>query len=538
MYKIIIIILIATLNPLISRENPLFDRNLVPYNDGRLSIGAMGNFTHYFGEFDNNTGNSLALETKYTFPYLPELSIGARYSQGNLSYLRLYKDNFTKYFEEQFPEEYYPDAINKKVERKTDISSFEVMAYLNLFPRERLNYYAFAGFGLLRFQPQDIKEAPTTDFGTNILWEDFGDEDQFQGTMVGGIGVDYYLTRNFSIGLQSSFRYFKTDLLDAFEFTPNDEPSATDHYFDYGIKLTYYMFESTDSDGDGISNEEEIAYGTNPYKADSDGDGLSDYQEIYTYKTSPVLADSDDDGILDEEEIALNINPNNKDTDGDGLTDFEELRIYNTYAHLPDSDYDGLNDYDEILGNTNPKNRDSDGDGIADNKDDCPNAYGLPRFKGCPQTEPIVETKIIKDTLIIPMDTIYIVKEVIPATNQTQEKQILKPFGINFMKNSAEILIESELILDDIAEWIKSNNKLIEIHGHTDSDGEEQFNLMLSKERAESVKNYLVKQGIDEQRISARGFGEYHPVDTSETRKAKARNRRIEFIITDELTKR
>jgi outer membrane protein OmpA-like peptidoglycan-associated protein len=408
------------------------------------------------------------------------------------------------------------------------------MSYLNLFPRERLNYYAFAGFGIIIFQPQEISEAPQTDYGTNLLWKDFGTDDQFKATMVGGFGVDYYLTRNFSVGLQGSFRYFKTDLLDAFEFTPNGNPTASDHFFDYGLKITYYMFESTDSDGDGLSNEEEIAYGTNPYKSDSDDDQLSDYEEIYTHKTSPVLADTDGDGIFDFEELTLNINPNKADTDGDGLADFEEIRIYKTFAHLPDSDYDDISDYDEVRGNTNPLKNDTDGDGIYDGKDECPNSYGLKHFNGCPQNEPIVETRYIKDTLIIPMDTIFIVKEVSSKSNfDTISKQFIKPFGINFMKNSAEILIESELILDDIAKWVMTNEKQIEVHGHTDSDGDENFNLQLSYERALSVREYLINQGVDPKRVSARGFGEYNPIDIGESRKAKARNRRIEFVLTD-----
>jgi outer membrane protein OmpA-like peptidoglycan-associated protein/opacity protein-like surface antigen len=538
MKKLLFLILFLLVTKAISRENPLFDRNLVPYSDGRLSVSAVGNFTHYFGEFENNTGNSIALETKYTMPYLPELSFGARYSQGYLSYLRGYKDNFTSYFEQQFPSEFYPDAINNPVQRRTDISTVEVLAFLNLFPRERLNYYLFAGIGLLRFQPQDIKEAPQTPYGTNLLWSDFGDEDQFKPTIAGGIGADFYVTRNFSVGVQASYRYFKTDLLDGFQFQPNGQATANDHFFDYGIKFSYYMFESTDSDGDGISNEEEIAYGTNPYKADTDGDGLTDYEEIYIYKTSPVLADTDGDGLNDNEEITLNLNPNNPDTDGDGLTDYEEVKIYKTFAHLPDSDFDGISDYNEIRSNTNPMNRDTDGDGIPDGEDECPNAFGLELFKGCPQTEPIVETRIIKDTLIIPMDTIYIVKEYVPATKDSIYKQVLKPFGINFMKNSSEILVESEIILDDIAKWIVSQDKQVEVHGHTDTDGDSNFNLYLSEARAKSVQQYLIEQGVDPNKINARGFGSNHPIDFGESKKSKARNRRIEFVITDEITKK
>ena len=180
---------------------------------------------------------------------------------------------------------------------------------------------------------------------------------------------------------------------------------------------------------------------------------------------------------------------------------------------------------------------DTDGDGVLDKNDECPNAFGLKHFNGCPQNEPIVETRFIKDTLIIPMDTIYIVKEVSPkSANDTISKQFIKPFGINFMKNSAEILIESELILDYIAKWVMTNQKQIEVHGHTDSDGDETFNLQLSYERALSVSEYLISQGVDPKRVSARGFGENNPIDIGEGRKSKARNRRIEFILTDELT--
>ncbi len=538
MYKYILIITILAVSPLISRDNPLFNKVDQPYSEGRLSVGVMGNFTHYFGEFDNNTGNSLSLETKYTLPFMPELSFGARFSQGNLAYTRAYKDRFTKYFQEQYPLEYYPNAMNQGESRRTDITSFELLAYFNLFPRKQLNYYAFAGFGLLRYQPQDIKEAPKTNYGTNLVWTNFDEKSQFNATMVGGIGADFFINQNFSVGLQGTFRYFNTDFLDAFALAPGGNPTASDYYFDYGLKISYYIFENLDADGDGISNEDESKYGSNPFLADSDEDGITDYEEINIHKTNPMLADSDSDGLNDLEELTLHLNPNKIDTDDDKLTDFEEIRIFNTYAHIPDSDYDGLSDYDEIQKSTNPKNNDSDGDGIIDSKDECPNALGPEQFKGCPQIEAIVETKYIKDTLIIPMDTIFIVKESINNSPETITKQIFKPFGINFQKNSAEILIESELILDDIAKWLIQNDKVVEVQGHTDSDGEPELNLELSTQRARSVQDYLISQGVKPENISAKGFGENSPVDLTESSKAKARNRRIEFVIIKELTKR
>lgn len=59
----------------------------------------------------------------------------------------------------------------------------------------------------------------------------------------------------------------------------------------------------TDIDGDGLSNDEEVSLGTEPYLTDSDNDGLSDYDEINVYMTDPLLPDSDGDGVSDAEEI-------------------------------------------------------------------------------------------------------------------------------------------------------------------------------------------------------------------------------------------
>jgi len=105
-----------------------------------------------------------------------------------------------------------------------------------------------------------------------------------------------------------------------------------------------------DSDGDGISDAEEITLGTNPHATDSDGDGLNDYVEINIHHTDPLNADSD----------------------GDGLNDGAEVNIYGTSPLNPDTDGDGLSDRQEIRLGTNPLNADTDGDGVNDNTDIFP----------------------------------------------------------------------------------------------------------------------------------------------------------------------
>ena len=71
------------------------------------------------------------------------------------------------------------------------------------------------------------------------------------------------------------------------------------------------------------------------------------------------------------------------------------------------------------------------------------------------------------------------------------------------------------------------------IEGHTDSDGDFDTNQKLSEDRAKTVMDQLISMGIDENRLSFRGFGETTPVDTNNTPEGKASNRRVEFVKTN-----
>jgi hypothetical protein len=75
---------------------------------------------------------------------------------------------------------------------------------------------------------------------------------------------------------------------------------------------------------DGLTNVEEMNYGSNPLKCDSDYDSLSDYEEINEYNTNPTLYDTDDDGLNDKDEITLGFDPKNPDTNGNGILDGDE----------------------------------------------------------------------------------------------------------------------------------------------------------------------------------------------------------------------
>jgi outer membrane protein OmpA-like peptidoglycan-associated protein len=72
------------------------------------------------------------------------------------------------------------------------------------------------------------------------------------------------------------------------------------------------------------------------------------------------------------------------------------------------------------------------------------------------------------------------------------------------------------------------------IEGHTDSVGSKSYNLELSQQRAAAVQNFLVRNGIDAERITARGYGEAYPMGSNETKAGRQDNRRVEVVILRE----
>jgi hypothetical protein len=147
----------------------------------------------------------------------------------------------------------------------------------------------------------------------------------------------------------------------------NDLIDADGVYFKH-YRVGGICLENCDRDGDGLSDADELALGTDPTKSDTDGDGLSDGAEVNDYGTDPLKMDTDGDRLNDGEEVAgYGTDPLDPDSDQDGLSDGAEVLDYGTDPLNPDSDQDGLSDGAEVLDHgTDPLNSDTDGDGLPD----------------------------------------------------------------------------------------------------------------------------------------------------------------------------
>lgn len=210
-------------------------------------------------------------------------------------------------------------------------------------------------------------------------------------------------------------------------------------------------------------------------------------------KAAPAL-------VVVEPEPAVVAEAADPDPDGDGILEDEDL--------CPEDaeDFDNYEDEDgcpEI---------DNDGDGIVDADDPCPlmaeTATDADNYDGCPELERVV--KIVDETPDLP-----------------------EP--IQFKFRSAELLPSSYPKLQLIADVLRDNSQLtmIEIQGHTSSEGSESFNQSLSEARAAAVEKALVERGVSPSRLRSRGYGPSRPVAGNETEEGRELNRRVEYVIVE-----
>jgi outer membrane protein OmpA-like peptidoglycan-associated protein len=240
--------------------------------------------------------------------------------------------------------------------------------------------------------------------------------------------------------------------------------------------------------------------------ADTDRDGIPDTTDKCPQEAGPRENDGcpdkdrDKDGVVDRKDKCPDV-AGPPERDGCPVPDQDKDGIADDKDKCPTEaeDKDGFEDED---GCPDP---DNDKDGIADVNDKCPNEpetkNGFQDEDGCPDE--------------------------LPAAIQKFTGAIK---GITFRRNSADIKASSFPLLKEAVKTFKEYPALrIEISGHTSNDGRREFNVKLSKKRAESVKAFLTSAGIEEGRVLTVGYGPDKPIEDNTTKAGQEKNRRIEF---------
>jgi outer membrane protein OmpA-like peptidoglycan-associated protein len=280
--------------------------------------------------------------------------------------------------------------------------------------------------------------------------------------------------------------------------------------------------------------------------ADRDQDGVVDSSDACPDVAGPAslhgCPDKDGDGIADKDDqcpdvagtVALHGCP---DKDGDGIADKDDKcpDVKGTLKYngcpIPDSDKDGINDEEDkcptVAGLAKYQGcpvPDTDGDGINDESDKCPTVAGTAKYNGCPV--PDTDGDGVND------EQDKCPNKPGPADNYGCPVIGIDPHLITFKTGSAVLLPEGKKILDTVVNYLKNNPEVnVMIEGHTDNTGTDKINNPLSEKRAESTKAYMVKQGIDADRMTTQGFGSTQPVDDNNTAKGRSLNRRIEIKV-------
>lgn len=160
---------------------------------------------------------------------------------------------------------------------------------------------------------------------------------------------------------------------------------------------------------------------------------------------------------------------------------------------------------------------DDDNDGVANKFDKCPRTASgtVVDGSGCPIK---VQREIVKET-----------KVVVTEADRKVVRDAIS--NLEFDLGKSTIRSKSYATLNRVANLLVEKNFSLKLAGHTDNTGGRELNLRLSKDRAESVKAYLVSQGANASRIEATGYGPDQPISTNKTAAGRQENRRVEFTL-------
>ena len=297
--------------------------------------------------------------------------------------------------------------------------------------------------------------------------------------IVAGVGCDFKINDRWALAYTARYGYTLGDDKDQYECG-----SAKDQQLMHSLGVKFAFGSPKDSDKDGVEDKLDkcpntqlgVAVDANGCPLDEDKDGVPDYLDKCPSTPAGVQVDT----------LGCPI-----DTDGDGVADYLDKCPGTPAAAKGYVDENGCP-------------TDKDGDGVFDFEDKCPDTPGIKENKGCPEIK-------------------------------AEVKQLFKKAlnGIQFETGKSKIKGKSSFaILDDVVKVMQENPAYkLNIGGHTDNVGNSEKNMQLSKERAASVRDYLISKGVEESRLASAGYGDTQPVADNKTAKGRAENRRVAFVV-------
>ena len=415
------------------------------------------------------------------------------------------------------------------------------------------NGFALRFYGGYLFNPKWSAELGLATLGTTGIAE----EDDSSNTIT---DISYYATsaallyrlwdydHRYNLFAKAEISTLKTDT------SGKDIPIHNDSalLLGFGVGATYRLsrqfnlradFDSYSEDAKTLSIGIEWKPGSKPAPADSDQDGIIDTLDQCPGSKPGVKVDSHGCDI-------------NRDSDNDGVPDTTDqcpdtpadLKV-NAVGCALDSDQDGYPDYLDqcphstagavVDGSGCEPDKDSDGDGVLDSVDFCPDTTsGLKvNINGCELDDDIdgVVNHLDQCPNTPIEDSVDAQGCSLTVSQQVQQKiAVIKPSNIQFSSNSAELTDGSKQELQTLVAIMASYSDIkVDIQAYTDNVGSQKYNLTLSQQRADNVKIYLVKMGVDAGRLNAYGLGETNPVADNNTEEGRSLNRRVEFKVTN-----
>ncbi|NOU58942.1 OmpA family protein [Marinifilum caeruleilacunae] len=473
--------------------------------DEKWGLGIYANFNSYKGDLGNGFWT---IEPR--FPVIGAASL-------------------SRYLNSSFDAEFKLSVFNSKYKKEfANFDDWLVNTNLNL-------RYKFNNGYIL---DEDVRISPflVGGFGSSFVnaegtaYGNYFDRDYINLNFYYGAGIKFRIDERWSILLETGIFYPLNDKYDGVKSKKRDTEMYHDKFMQNSIGVVYSFGASSDSDGDGVSDNRDECPNTpsgvqvdkNGCPIDTDGDGVPDYKDECPMLAGSALLngcpDSDGDGVPDKDDKCPNVKGEVQfagcpDTDGDGVPDAEDecpdVKGLKSLNGCPDSDGDGVPDKDDQCPNTKPGYKvdangcafDDDNDGVVNEEDKCPNVAGPASNYGCPEIKAEVK------------------KELEFAAK-----------NVHFASGRDALTAKSKKILDEVARIMNEHPAYsLKIAGYTDSQGKDEMNLKLSDKRAQATKAYLISKGISSAKIDAKGFGEANPIADNTTAAGRALNRRVEF---------